>query len=102
MKGKIVFITGASSGIGEGCARKFASQGSDLILNARNVAKLEELKVELEAKYGVRICLLPFDVRDRNAATMALASLPEEWKRIDVLVNNAGLVIGVDLSLIHI
>ena len=60
MKGKIVFITGASSGIGEGCARKFASQGSDLILNARNVAKLEELKVELEAKYGVRICLLPF------------------------------------------
>ena len=79
-----------------GCARKFASQGSDLILNARNVAKLEELKVELEAKYGVRICLLPFDVRDRNAATMALASLPEEWKRIDVLVNNAGLVIGVD------
>ena len=57
MKGKIVFITGASSGIGEGCARKFASQGSDLILNARNVAKLEELKVELEAKYGVRICL---------------------------------------------
>ena len=96
MKGKIVFITGASSGIGEGCARKFASQGSDLILNARNVAKLEELKVELEVKYGVRICLLPFDVRDRNAATMALASLPEEWKRIDVLVNNAGLVIGVD------
>ena len=77
MKGKIVFITGASSGIGEGCARKFASQGSDLILNARNVAKLEELKVELEAKYGVRIFLLPFDVRD-------------------VLVNNAGLVIGVD------
>ena len=44
MRGKIVFITGASSGIGEGCARKFASQGSDLILNARNVAKLEELK----------------------------------------------------------
>ena len=96
MKGKIVFITGASSGIGEACARKFASQGSDLILNARNVAKLEELKVELEAKYGVRIFLLPFDVRDRNAATMALASLPEEWKRIDVLVNNAGFVIGVD------
>ena len=58
MKSKIVFITGASSGIGEGCARKFASQGSDLILNARNVAKLEELKVELEAKYGVRILSL--------------------------------------------
>ena len=61
MRGKIVFITGASSGIGEGCARKFASQGSDLILNARNVAKLEELKKELEATYGVRVFLLPFD-----------------------------------------
>ena len=96
MKGKIVFITGASSGIGEGCARKFASQGSDLILNARNVAKLEELKKELETKYGVRVCLLPFDVRDRKAVSAALASLPEEWKNIDVLVNNAGLVIGVD------
>ena len=96
MKAKIVFITGASSGIGEGCARKFASQGSDLILNARNVAKLEELKKELEATYGVRVFLLPFDVRDRKAATQALASLPETWKAIDVLVNNAGLVIGVD------
>ena len=94
MRGKIVFITGASSGIGEGCARKFASQGSDLILNARNVAKLEELKNELEATYGVRVFLLPFDVR--KAATQALASLPETWKAIDVLVNNAGLVIGVD------
>ena len=96
MRGKIVFITGASSGIGEGCARKFASQGSDLILNARNVAKLEELKNELEATYGVRVFLLPFDVRDRKAATQALASLPETWKAIDVLVNNAGLVIGID------
>ena len=99
MRGKIVFITGASSGIGEGCARKFASQGSDLILNARNVAKLEELKNELEATYGVRVFLLPFDVRDRKAATQALASLPETWKAIDVLVNNAGLVIGVDTNI---
>lgn len=62
MKGKIVFITGASSGIGEGCARKFASQGSDLILNARNVAKLEELKVELEAntEYVSACCRLTY------------------------------------------
>lgn len=96
MKGKIVFITGASSGIGEGCARKFASQGADLILNARNVAKLEVLKLELEQKYGIRVLLLPFDVRDRKAAADALASLPEDWKAMDVLVNNAGLVIGVD------
>ena len=96
MKGKIVFITGASSGIGEGCARKFASQGSDLILNARNVDKLNELKNELETSYGVRVYLLPFDVRDRKAAMEALASLPKEWQAIDVLINNAGLVIGVD------
>lgn len=96
MKGKIVFITGASSGIGEGCARKFASQGSDLILNARNEYKLNELKQELEAKYAIRVCLLPFDVRDREAAAQAVISLPDDWKGVDVLVNNAGLVIGVD------
>ena len=96
MKGKIVFITGASSGIGEGCARKFASQGSDLILNARNVDKLNELKNELETSYGVRVYLLPFDVSDRKADMEALASLPKEWQAIDVLINNAGLVIGVD------
>lgn len=87
MRGKIVFITGASSGIGEGCARKFASQGSDVILNARNVAKLEELKKELEKAYDIRVFLLPFDVRDRKAAVDALASLPENWKAIDVLVS---------------
>lgn len=96
MKGKIVFITGASSGIGEGCARKFASEGADLILNGRNVAKLEELKKELETKHKVRIRLLPFDVRDREATMQALISLPTSWVGIDVLINNAGLVIGVD------
>lgn len=96
MKGKIVFITGASSGIGEGCARKFASEGANLLLNARNVAKLEELKKELETTYGVRVHLLPFDVRDRKMAAQALEALPAEWKNIDVLINNAGLVIGVD------
>ncbi len=96
MKDKIVFITGASSGIGEGCARKFASQGSDLILNARNETKLLELKEEFESKYGIRVCVLPFDVRDRQAAVGALASLSDDWKKIDVLINSAGLVIGVD------
>lgn len=93
---KIVFITGASSGIGAGCARKFASQGASLILNARNVNKLSALKEELEKQYGTEIYLLPFDVRDRKAATSALESLPKEWQSIDILVNNAGLVIGTD------
>ena len=66
MEAKIVFITGASSGIGEGCARKFAKEGWNLILNARTVSKLEELKAELEKMYGVRVYILPFDVRDRK------------------------------------
>lgn len=96
MENKIVFITGASSGIGEACARKFASQGVNLILNARNMSKLMELKKELEDKYNVRVHLLPFDVRDRSVVTNAIQSLPNEWKDIDVLINNAGLVIGVD------
>ena len=96
MEAKIVFITGASSGIGEGCARKFAKEGWNLILNARTVSKLEELKAELEVTHGVRVYILPFDVRDRKLAAASLESLPEEWKAIDVLVNNAGLVIGVD------
>lgn len=96
MQGKIVFITGASSGIGEGCARKFASQGWNLILNARDVCKLTELKEVLESAHPIRVFLLPFDVRDRKAVNEGLLSLPEEWKDIDVLVNNAGLVIGVD------
>ena len=96
MEAKIVFITGASSGIGEGCARKFAKEGWNLILNARTVSKLEELKTVLEATHGVRVYTLPFDVRDRKLAATSLESLPEEWKAIDVLVNNAGLVIGVD------
>lgn len=96
MRNRIVLITGAGSGIGEGCARKFASEGWDLILNARNEAKLEEIKRELESLHDIRVYLLPFDVRDRHAAAVALAALPEDWQAIDVLVNNAGLVIGVD------
>lgn len=96
MEKKIVLITGASSGIGEGCARKFAMNGYRLILNGRNVEKLNAVKKELLEKYGADVYLLPFDVRDRQAAHAALEFLPEEWKAVDILVNNAGLVIGVD------
>ncbi len=93
---KIVFITGASCGIGEGCARKFASEGARLILNSRSEEKLQALAKELEQQYGAECHVLPFDVRDRQAASSALASLPAEWKEIDILINNAGLAIGVD------
>ena len=96
MKNRIVFITGSTSGIGEGCARKFASKGSDLILNGRNEEKLLKLKNELESEFGIEVLPLVFDVRDRKAATDALASLEGKWKNIDVLINNAGLVFGVD------
>lgn len=93
---KTVLITGASSGIGEGCARKFASQGARIILNARNAKKLEALALELKEKYNSECYVLPFDVCDRNAAIESLESLPNEWKSIDILINNAGLAVGVD------
>ena len=93
---KIVFITGASSGIGAACARKFAESGYTLLLNARSVDKLEALQAELETAYGIDVVLLPFDVRDRQAAAIAIQSLPEQYQAIDVLVNNAGLALGMD------
>ena len=93
---KIAFITGASSGIGAACARKFAQGGYTLLLNARSIDKLQALKTELETAYGIDVELLPFDVRDRKAAEAALKSQPEKYQTIDVLVNNAGLALGVD------
>lgn len=96
MKDKIILITGASSGIGEGCARKFASQGSNLILNSRNAEKLTVLKAELEKEFSIKVLILPFDIRERDSVKKALDSLEGIWKKIDVLINNAGLVIGVD------
>ena len=93
---KTVLITGASSGIGEGCARKFASQGARLILNARNADKLHSLAQELKDKYATECHVMPFDVCDRAKAAAALQALPQEWKTIDILINNAGLAVGVD------
>lgn len=93
---KIVFITGASSGIGAACARKFAKEGYILLLNARSVDKLQALKTELENAYGTDVQILPFDVRDREAAAKALTTLPESYQAIDILVNNAGLALGMD------
>lgn len=95
MKGKTIFITGATSGIGQACARKFAAMGCRLILNGRNLVKLYALEQELIAS-GVEVLVLVFDVRDREAMRMAVETLPEEWHNIDVLINNAGLVIGMD------
>ncbi|KAI8972490.1 hypothetical protein BDB01DRAFT_809943 [Pilobolus umbonatus] len=94
LSGKHVFITGASSGIGEACAREFAKEGSHLILAARRVERLSQLKDELKAKYPkIEIHTLTMDVRQKKQIDQALVGVKEE---IDVLVNNAGLVIGVD------
>lgn len=91
----IAMITGATSGIGENCARKFAQVGFDLIITARRGDLLQKQKEELE-KEGVRVFPITFDVRDRKAAHQAYENLPEEWKNIDVLVNNAGLARGLE------
>lgn len=92
---KTVFITGATSGIGEACARKFAEGGYNLVLTARRADKLAEIKKQLEAE-GVKVKTLVFDVRDTEAAKAAVSSLEPEWQKIDVLINNAGLALGLD------
>lgn len=92
---RIALITGASSGIGEACAQKFAEGGYDLILTARRAEKLAELKAELEAE-GTKVKTLTFDVRDAEAAETAVDSLEPEWRKINVLINNAGLALGLD------
>ena len=91
----IVLITGATSGIGAACAERFAREGWDLVLTGRNTEKLTELAERLRAG-GNRVLPLAFDVRDREAATAAVQGLPEEWRTIDVLVNNAGLALGLE------
>jgi len=96
MQNKIVLITGSTSGIGEACAFKYASEGANLILNGRNREKLENLKNSIMEKYPVEIWTLLFDVRDREAVTKEISNLPEKWQAIDVLINNAGLVLGID------
>lgn len=92
---KTALITGATSGIGEACARKFAEGGYNLILTARREEKLAEIKTQLEAK-GTKVRTLVFDVRDAEAAKQAIASLEPEWQTIDVLINNAGLALGLE------
>ena len=93
---KIVFITGATSGIGKACAYTFAQGGYSLLLNGRKQDLLEALKKDLEEQYAVDVHIMVFDVRDRKAAQAALNALPEKYAAIDVLVNNAGLALGVD------
>ena len=93
---KIILITGATSGFGKAIAEKFASEGWNCIITGRRKDKLNALAVELEATFSVKILPLVFDVQDRKAVFETLGDLPENWKGISVLVNNAGLALGRD------
>jgi len=93
---RIALITGATSGIGAACARKFAGAGYRVILTGRRAGQLAVMAGELEKEFGVEVLTLCFDVRDRDAVKRALDSLPAAWREIDVLVNNAGLALGLE------
>jgi len=93
---KIALITGATSGIGEACAEVFARERYDLILTGRRLDRLQQLAHHLTKEYNTEVTLLNFDVRDREATVENMESLPDELKKIDVLVNNAGLSLGLE------
>lgn len=99
---KTILITGATSGFGEACARKFAAAGDHLIITGRRKDRLEALQRELgggaaaAAAHPIRVLPLVFDIQDRAAVFAAIAGLPEAWRKIDILINNAGLAAGRD------
>ena len=93
---KIALITGATAGIGEACAQIFAANKYNLVLAARRQDRLEKMAEKITEQYGVMVKTLVLDVRERNAVAEKLNWLPAEWKQVDVLVNNAGLCLGLD------
>jgi len=95
MNNPIVFITGATAGFGRACAEKFATNGYDVIITGRRKERLDDLQKEIEKKYSVKAMPLEFDVRDYHACRKAINSLPDEWKNISILINNAGLAMGL-------
>ena len=96
LKDKIVFISGASSGIGKACAESFAKAGAHLILCARSLEKIKELGERLEAQYKIEILACELDVQDKKLVNDTIDALPEKWREIDILVNNAGLARGME------
>jgi len=95
LSNKIVLITGASAGIGKACAEAFAKEGASLILTARRIAKLNKISASLKKKYGIKVFTTQLDVRNKDAVKSMVSSLPGEWKKIDILINNAGLARGL-------
>lgn len=96
LEGKIVLITGASSGIGQACAREFAKLKANLILAARRVDRLKILSDELEKEYQIKVNYLEFDVRNFEDVQNKFDSLDSTWKNVDILINNAGLAKGLE------
>jgi 3-hydroxy acid dehydrogenase/malonic semialdehyde reductase len=96
LNGKITFITGASSGIGKACAEVFAKEKSDLILSSRRIERLKTLAKKLEAAHGIKVKCIKLDVRDYDQVKKSVDSLKSNWKKIDILINNAGLSRGLD------
>ena len=93
---RIVFISGATSGIGKACAEKFAEAGDNIIITGRRQDRLDELSAALTSTFNVKVLSLCFDVQDRAAGFAAIENLPEPWRSIDILINNAGLALGRD------
>lgn len=96
VKNKVVFISGASSGIGKACAESFAQAGARIILCARSMHKIQEIAHALKVQYQTEVLAIPLDVQDKQAVDNAIDSLPAEWQAIDILVNNAGLALGLE------
>jgi NADP-dependent 3-hydroxy acid dehydrogenase YdfG len=96
LRGKIVFVTGASAGIGRATALAFAAEGTKLLLAARRAGKLSEVASECLKRGAAAVHSIDLDVRDHRAVQNAIDSLPNEWAEIDILVNNAGLSRGLD------
>lgn len=96
LENKIVFITGASSGIGKACAEQFAAAGANVIVTARRLEKIKTLADELQQTHRIKALPIELDVQDKIMVKNAIDNLPEEWEAIDILVNNAGLALTSD------
>jgi 3-hydroxy acid dehydrogenase/malonic semialdehyde reductase len=95
LKDKVVFVTGASSGIGKSCARAFAAQGARILMCARRDDQLKSFAADLKKEFRVPVQHFALDVRNQPAVEKAIAGLAEDWRVIEVLVNNAGLSRGL-------
>ncbi|UCH66024.1 MAG: SDR family NAD(P)-dependent oxidoreductase [Ignavibacterium sp.] len=96
LKHRTVFVTGASSGIGKACATLFAEAGANILLAARRIEKVNKLSEELRKQYKIKTKEIKLDVRNYDEVTKTLSLIDDQWKQIDILINNAGLARGFD------